>query len=99
MTYTIKLAKNAKVNGSHYKAGQTVENVEESLLEELKARSLVSSFENVDKTNNDELPEYEKITGAQIKERLTALDVDHEGITEKKDLYGLLVATFEKAGE
>lgn len=45
MPYNVTLAKNAKVNGKHLKAGEVVENVSEELFEELQTKELVASFE------------------------------------------------------
>lgn len=47
MPFNVVLSKNAKVNGEHYKAGQTVENVADELFEELEMKNLVSSSEKV----------------------------------------------------
>lgn len=45
MSYNVTLAKNAKVNGKHLKAGEVAEIVSESLLEELQTKELVANFE------------------------------------------------------
>lgn len=100
MPYHVVLAKNAKVNGKRYKAGQTAENVSQELFEELQERWLVADFtEDEEMQSADELPEYKSITGAQIKERLTELNVDHEAVEDKKDLYALLEEAIKKEGE
>lgn len=100
MPFNVVLAKNAKVKGKRYKAGQTAENVSEELFEELKAKKLVASHEELEPKQEDgSLPDYKKITAEQIKEQLAALEVDFEGVTDKKDLYALLVEELQKEGE
>lgn len=103
MPYIVELSKNAKVNGKRYKAGQTVDNVSDELFEELETLKLISSYEEVEGTkienNENGVPEYDKITAKQIQERLTELEVDFEGVTDKKDLYALLVEELQKEGE
>jgi len=47
MPYNVTLAKNAKVNGKHLKAGEVAESVSEELFEELQMKELVASFEEV----------------------------------------------------
>lgn len=98
MTYKVELTRNAKVNGKRYKIGESVSNVSADLFDELKERDLVASFEETAETNAFKLPKYENITIDQIKEKLTELKVDHENITDKKELYALLETSL-KAGE
>lgn len=98
MPYKVELSRNAKVNGKRHKAGTSVSNVSDALFEELKERDLVLSFEETAETNVFKLPKYENITIDQIKEKLTELNVDHENITDKKELYALLETSL-KAGE
>lgn len=98
MPYKVELSRNAKVNGKRHKAGKSVSNVSDDLFEELKERDLVLSFEETAGTNVFKLPKYENITIDQIKEKLTELNVDHENITDKKELYALLETSL-KAGE
>lgn len=97
MIYKVELTRNAKVNGKRYKISESVSNVSEKLFNELKERELVASFEEVANPKFI-LPKYENITVDQIKEKLTELKVDHENITDKKELYALLETSL-KAGE
>ncbi|QCR33130.1 hypothetical protein [Lysinibacillus sp. SGAir0095] len=98
MPFNVVLAKNAKVNGKRYKSGQTAENVSDELFEELEERGLVTSHEAVE-NNDDKLPDYKKITADQIKEQLAKLEIDFEGVADKKDLYALLEEALKKEGE
>lgn len=95
MAYTVKLARPAKVNGKRYKVGETVENVSEELFNEMKVRWLVATYETAEQAELAVLPEYKKITADQIEERLTALNVNFEGLKEKKELYALLEETLK----
>ena len=91
MAYEVTLKKRVKVKGAICLAGTKVK-VSDELFEELDRRNLVSAFEEVADEPVNKLPDYEKITEAQIREKLDELNVDHSEAKDKRAAYDLLVA-------
>lgn len=75
MSYNVTLAKNAKVNGKHLKAGEVAEIVSESLLEELQTKELVASFEEAKQEVKEEAKEEVK-PKRQTKQTAQTEDVE-----------------------
>ena len=60
LAYKVVLAKSVKVNGKYYKPGESVENVSESLFQELEEKNLIVSSEK-QQTRNSKTKSTDKV--------------------------------------
>lgn len=91
--YKVKLTKAIRYGGNRYEKNESVQIAEEHF-EEFEMKGLVADFKKIELNNNqnNDLPEYEKITEKEIREKLDALGVDHTEAKDKKSAYELLTA-------